>query len=378
MENSPVKRLFEPSGCLSAEGLERYCAGFLTPEVARAAADHISECAFCAMAAEGYSGTEPGTAAEDLSEVRKKLQGELFMQDAGKLHDAASVQMVHTTQSFRPSQNSIPPPDDNSLTGHKPQSGSPGERGNVLYRYLAVAGILVLIAVGARFILLFDGRSLNQQYIIKNDERLYSDANFALTDGEVITSVSEEGGLLTYVPPPPLPAVPLTVDDARSGSGEAPAKPAIKSKTSVIAEMQKPASMPAVADEDLYERTEESITAGLTVMEEETDEEEIFVVVEQMPGYPGGQEALHRFLAENIRYPKDAREAGIHGTVYVTFVVGTDGRISNIRILRGLSSSTDREVIRVLNLMPAWKPGYQRGKPVRTQFAMPVRFTLAG
>ncbi len=378
MEHAPVKRLFEPSGCLSAEGLERYCTGSLTPEDTHTVADHISECAFCAMAAEGYSFTEPGTAAEDLSKVRKKMQEELVRQAAAKQPAAASAPMPQTTHGYRPDRHSTSPSHDDSMTGHKSTSGSPGESGNVLYRYLAVAGILVLIAVGTRFILRFDGKSLNQQYILKNDERLYSDANFALTDGEVITSVSEEGGLLTYIPPPPLPVVPLTVDDEGSGSGETPAKPAIKSKTTERAEMQQAESMPAVADEDSYEMMLESNTAGQIVMEEEAEEEEIFVVVEQMPGYPGGQEALHRFLAENIRYPKDAREDGIHGTVYVTFVIGTDGRISNIRILRGLSASTDREVIRVLNLMPAWKPGYQRGKPVRTQFAMPVRFTLAG
>jgi len=112
--------------------------------------------------------------------------------------------------------------------------------------------------------------------------------------------------------------------------------------------------------------------------EEEVVEMEIFTVVESMPNYPGGDEARMRFLQENIKYPQMARESGIQGTVYVTFVVETDGSVTDVRVLRGIGGGCDEEAIRVINLMPKWNPGKQRGKPVRVQFNMPIKFTLQG
>lgn len=112
--------------------------------------------------------------------------------------------------------------------------------------------------------------------------------------------------------------------------------------------------------------------------EEEVEEMEIFTVVESMPGYPGGDAARMKFLQENIKYPQMARESGIQGTVYATFVVEIDGSVTDVRILRGIGGGCDEEAIRVIEAMPNWNPGMQRGKPVRVQFTMPIRFTLQG
>jgi protein TonB len=112
--------------------------------------------------------------------------------------------------------------------------------------------------------------------------------------------------------------------------------------------------------------------------EEEVAEMEIFTVVEAMPDYPGGDAARMQFLQDNIKYPQMARESGIQGTVYVTFVVETDGSVTDVRVLRGIGGGCDEEAIRVIKLMPKWNPGKQRGKPVRVQFNMPIKFTLQG
>ena len=112
--------------------------------------------------------------------------------------------------------------------------------------------------------------------------------------------------------------------------------------------------------------------------EEEVQSDEIFVIVEDAPEFPGGIEAMHRFLRDNIRFPAIAREAGIQGTVFVTFVVEPDGRISNVRVLRGIGGGCDEEAVRVVSMMPRWQPGMQRGRAVRVQFNMPIRFTLQG
>ena len=84
------------------------------------------------------------------------------------------------------------------------------------------------------------------------------------------------------------------------------------------------------------------------------------------------------FLANNIHYPQDARDKGIQGTVHVSYVIEPNGELSNIKVLSGIGGGCDEEAIRVIRLMPAWKPGIQRGKPVRVQFHIPIRFILAG
>ncbi len=108
------------------------------------------------------------------------------------------------------------------------------------------------------------------------------------------------------------------------------------------------------------------------------EELEIFTVVESMPEYIGGDEARMSFLQENIKYPQLARESGIQGTVFVTFVVETNGSVTDVRVLRGIGGGCDEEAVRVVKIMPKWKPGMQRSKPVRVQFTMPIRFTLQG
>ena len=103
---------------------------------------------------------------------------------------------------------------------------------------------------------------------------------------------------------------------------------------------------------------------------------EIFTVVEEQPGYPGGEEARISFLQQNIKYPEEAKELGIQGKVFVTFVVEVDGAISDVRVLRGIGGGCDEEAIRVVKAMPRWVPGKQRGVPVRVQFNLPIKFTL--
>jgi len=110
--------------------------------------------------------------------------------------------------------------------------------------------------------------------------------------------------------------------------------------------------------------------------EEEVEEQQIFQVVENMPEFPGGRGALMKYLATNIKYPPYAKEAGIQGRVFINFVVETDGSITAVKVLRGIGGGCDEEAIRVVKSMPKWKPGMQRGKPVRVSFNLPVKFTL--
>lgn len=105
-------------------------------------------------------------------------------------------------------------------------------------------------------------------------------------------------------------------------------------------------------------------------------EEPIFIVVEEMPEYPGGMSEFMKFIAQNIKYPADALQGKVEGRVIARFVVCKDGSISDIEIMRSVSPSLDAEAVRVLKLMPKWKPGRQRGKAVPVKFTVPVTFRL--
>ena len=113
------------------------------------------------------------------------------------------------------------------------------------------------------------------------------------------------------------------------------------------------------------------------VEEEEVVEEEIFQIVETMPEFPnGGLQGLMKFLSDNIKYPTIAQENGTQGRVSVQFVVNRDGSIVDAKVVKGVDPYLDREALRVINSMPKWKPGMQRGKPVRVRYTVPVLFRL--
>lgn len=113
--------------------------------------------------------------------------------------------------------------------------------------------------------------------------------------------------------------------------------------------------------------------ADLKVVEEE---EKPLTFVEQQPEFPGGLEAMQKFLGENIKYPSIASEMGISGKVTVQFVVDKHGKIGNIKVLRGIGGGCDEEAVRVVKAMPAWRPGRQNGKEVSVFFVLPVSFQL--
>ena len=108
----------------------------------------------------------------------------------------------------------------------------------------------------------------------------------------------------------------------------------------------------------------------------EVEDDAIFVVAENAPEFPGGSDSLYAYIARNIKYPEAAKKEKIEGRVFVTFVIEKDGQVSSAKILRDIGGGCGEEAIRVVKNMPKWKPGTQRGKPVRFQFNLPVSFML--
>ncbi len=156
----------------------------------------------------------------------------------------------------------------------------------------------------------------------------------------------------TPPPPPPPPPAPTTVLEI------------VDDKEDIV-EVE-------IIDQEIKEDTKVEIVQRQEVIEEE----QIFTIVEEMPSFPGGEGELFKYLGKNIKYPQMATDAGISGVVYVTFVVDKEGKIRDVKVLRGIGGGCDEEAVRVVKSMPTWKAGKQRGKAVTVQYNLPIRFTL--
>lgn len=119
-----------------------------------------------------------------------------------------------------------------------------------------------------------------------------------------------------------------------------------------------------------------TLSFGAFAQEEVKVEEEVFVVVEEQAEFPGGLDSMYAYIVKNLKYPEAAKEKGIEGRVFVQFVIEKDGSISNVKILRGIGGGCEEAAVEMIKNMPKWKPGKQRGKPVRFQFVLPINFEL--
>jgi periplasmic protein TonB len=125
------------------------------------------------------------------------------------------------------------------------------------------------------------------------------------------------------------------------------------------------------------EVTEDTKVEAVTVVEETKEEvEEIFSVVEETATPKGGLPAFYKYVGEKMKYPAQARRMGVEGKVFVQFVIGKDGSISDVKIIKGIGAGCDEEAARVMQSAPAWNPGKQRGKAVKQRYTLPIIFKL--
>ena len=168
--------------------------------------------------------------------------------------------------------------------------------------------------------------------------------------------------------------VPITLPEKKT----VPPPPAAVAKADIIKIVEDDADI----EEDIMVSTEDQVEwvdldeYDYVEVEPEPEEEEIFMVVEESPEFPGGYEAYMQYLKKNIKYPAICRENNIQGRVIVSFVVNKDGKIVDAEVVKGVNPSLDKEALRVISGMPKWKPGSQRGKPVRVKYTVPVNFRL--
>ncbi len=139
----------------------------------------------------------------------------------------------------------------------------------------------------------------------------------------------------------------------------------------------KPAQTKAPAKKAEQKPVVKDVKVVKTDAQPQNEEQMVFDVVEHMPQFPGGDAAVMEFMKNTIKYPEEAEKAGKQGRVVATFVVNTDGSISDAKVVRSVSEELDAEALRVINAMPKWTPGKQNGKDVRVKFTLPVTFKLS-
>ena len=169
--------------------------------------------------------------------------------------------------------------------------------------------------------------------------------------------------------------IPITEQEQPKQAPPPPEAPKAEEVLNIIENDSKVEESTVQASDDTQAAVEVKYTP-VEVEEEEVDEQQIFQVVEENPEFPGGMKECMKFLNNNIKYPQISQENGVQGRVIVQFVVNSDGTIVDPVVVRGVDPYLDKEALRVIKLMPKWKPGKQRGKAVRVRYTQPVLFRL--
>jgi TonB family protein len=316
-----ITSLLNRSGYLTAGAMERYLKGNLSNIEMDAVKKHLEASPFDREALEGFKKHGLKEITGEVSVLNKKILN--------------SVKKPGSAEKFKISAKTY---------------------------WYAAAGIILLAGISLILILNINQQSLKNQLAVNKPS----------------TVMEEATGGVQPVPGQPVnqfDTLPKTMQNIKIIE-PVPAPPETKVVTIINDNLVVDEDLLIEADLQVEVPEDQEILAMEVIEETESEEIQIFMVVEQMPEFPGGEEKLYKFLAENIHYPQMAKESGIQGRVFVTFVVERDGSVVDIRVLRGIGGGCDEEAIRVVKAMPKWIPGKQRGKPVRVQYNLPVKFTL--
>jgi len=374
--NNKSTILYTPSGCLMSDALLLYVKGTLKGSELTQAQQHVSECALCADAADGLrmwlSDNKSANAFSSETMENSAAAGThgALPGDFGARIDKINEQLrrrLHTHSSIGETEN--------KRRLHNPVI------------WLAAAATILLFIGGAYVIW------LQSQYYNQN-----------LAQNPNIDSTTRFFGTEAYeaLPFPPAQSTSvLTIKYDRKKSAKVPPVLAIVAEEAQLAEPKndysassddqveytksKRSSASEVTEEgyneSIYKRehpTAVNRKGGAAMKNEEPDDdnETLYAFVNEMPSFPGGDAERKKFLSKHLRYPLYAAEKDIQGNVYIGFIVKKDGSLDNIKILHGIGGGCDEEALRVMRMMPPWKPGYLKGKKVDVLFTMPVYFKL--
>lgn len=367
-EKDKIKDLFTPSGCLSNQGLTRYIEERLDPEEKKLVELHIAGCELCADAVSGY---------------RQHARPEMVIPEVHALNRQLHQRFLKIHSITRKERSMVP--------------------------IFSVAATIILLA--GIFLLLKQREIMTNSTIAQTD----LDTVIAPADKSVRPAAQPESEYKAPVVKRPaatkekkqeemtaigkssvtekeadLPVETFTnesdvVADKLEIQDIADALPEIITDSIVIhnlnseraAKPSRSAGSSAEAKKSAYAKAETVLTAQEAASPADATSEEVFFVVDEMPAFmDGGINRFLQYVQENIIYPEAAAEAGIEGRVMLSFVVNEKGKLTDAKILRSADPLIDAEALRVVNSSPKWKPGMQRGKPVKVSFTVPIIFSL--
>jgi protein TonB len=362
-----IAPLFNPSGCLTLKAVQLYLEGSLSGEDQKRVMDHLDSCSLCREAAEGLAkGSDPKVINREIATISRKIL---------KKTSGAAV-----SRSRPPAQRTLI---------------------RKVWTYAAAASVILLAVI---YFLLRQPHTEYQESMIALNDTVRKDADQMRQSEPVAVPDSRKVTARESIPP----GVPQSVEpesqesepeaavseenadaiaDAQISSGEISPMtdstvPVKVTDHSIVVEMKEmvveepPSAIKGISVGGVSARREKNAYRTVNADMQRHEGEDVFTIVEQIPGFPGGNDSLSAFLWENLHYPEEALARRTQGTVYLTFVVEKDGSLSDVRVLRGISEACDHEAIRLVTSMPRWLPGRQSNTPVRVQYNLPIQFTL--
>jgi TonB family protein len=364
---SNTQALFLPSGCLAGDTLSLFVSGSLSADDNEKVRQHLAECPLCTDAAEGLGKwlNENQSAETHDPDI---AQHERLERKAEKLN-ALIRKRIHE-KTIRDSRI--------KNLSYKP-----------VVWYAAAAAILLFVAVG--YIVWMQ----NQHELKLQAQKLQKDRELALmaqipenlayppSNTNVILNIKYNHEKGSHIPP----VVSIVKADVALAAGKTGSVGNSTGRTAdetEYTESRDGVESDVLRDESGMYKGQNSKhgiatrNSGGATRKTDTDDDSrsVFISVREMPSFPGGEIARLKYLARNLRYPAQAAEEGIQGTVYVSFVVKTNGSLSDIKILRGIGGGCDDEALRVVKKMPTWIPGAQNGKNVPVLYTLKVDFRL--
>lgn len=213
---------------------------------------------------------------------------------------------------------------------------------------LIIAFIVLIITAGTPFIMALQNQGRNN-----------------IVDETVQANLMDVKAPEDEPPPPPPPPPPAEMEQQ------------VKFTAPVVVDSVDEKVEMATTEEQVATTVNEEVTEVVETNEVIQEEEVVnFYVIEEKPEFPGGMDAINKWITENVKYPDVAKENGISGKVFVQFVIDKEGKVTDVQILRGVDPYLDKEALRVISSMPAWTPGKQRGKPTKVAFQLPINFKL--
>ncbi|MDD5507471.1 MAG: TonB family protein [Bacteroidales bacterium] len=366
----PAKKqiqLFLASGCLTEKTMLAYHQGRLAKEDRRSVKDHLEGCSLCREAAEGLSSIkDPGMLGREIAALNQRI-------------------LVQTTE--KPPVRTLHPG---------------GRKIPVMKSWIFAAAASVVVLLGFYFLIQrmqqpedshqlaavtdttqneLDQLRQNEQVAVTDSRNVVAEESipvrasrsveprFPEPEPQVIAS-AENTEAIADIPIASENTVPLP--DSLISAPETDQVAVVEIKEMDASEP--PSVIEGISVGGVAARKEKSSFRTVTINQETTQGEDIFLSADQMPVFPGGDDSLSAFLRRNLHYPQEALALGTEGTVYLTFVVEKDGAVSDVRVRRGLSEACNQEAIRVVSSMPRWIPGQQGNTPVRVQYNLTIHF----